>query len=357
MSSLFDAKEFEDLILDVQSCEACSNMNGCARVLSWANGRPGVKVMFVGEAPGRLGADRTAIPFHGDKSGDNFEKLIDLAGLARAEIFVTNAVLCNPRNNDGNNVPPTRDNIKKCAGYLARQISLVNPEVVVTLGSVALEASRLVEEHGLQLSAHVRTANEWYGRLLIPLYHPGARAMIHRNFALQTADYYFVGEVARRNRGRPNLRSAPVRRGWALTSYLLSQLGQCSLFRLHKALFLTDLGMLRTHGRRATDFVYIRQKDGPYCVELGSRWFDRFPGQLKVKKVAGTVRLEWVRAPLFQETPDIELDARELVDKVVAEICPLSDGELKTKVYLSSPMRAVLREERAGRGALNKPLL
>src|SRR5690348_992986 len=110
------SESFDRLIGEVQSCDRCPSMEGCTRVLSWANGPAGAPVMFVGEAPGRLGADRTAVPFHGDKAGDNFELLLRLAKLSRRDVFVTNAVLCNPRDEDGNNAPPSKSVLRNCAG-------------------------------------------------------------------------------------------------------------------------------------------------------------------------------------------------------------------------------------------------
>ena len=92
--------------------------------------------MIVGEAPGRLGADASQLPFHGDKSGHNFEALLEFSGLNRSDVFITNAVLCNPKSGDGNNATPTKCEIVNCASNLQKQISLLNPMIVVTLGAV-----------------------------------------------------------------------------------------------------------------------------------------------------------------------------------------------------------------------------
>ena len=98
-------KAYDTLCAQVQGCRKCYRMNESARVLSRAAGRIDAKIMFIGEAPGRLGADSSEIPFHGDKAGHNFEELLEFAGLTRASVFVTNAVLCNPRDASGNNAP------------------------------------------------------------------------------------------------------------------------------------------------------------------------------------------------------------------------------------------------------------
>ena len=351
---------FDELINNVQTCSRCETMAGCTRVLSWANGPPTASVMFVGEAPGRLGADRTAVPFHGDKSGDNFEALLALAGLARRSVFVTNAVLCNPRDEDGNNAPPSKSVLRNCAENLKLQIDAVDPKIVVTLGSAALEGTRLLERHELSLSNDVRTATKWNNRVLIPLYHPGARAMIHRSFATQTADYYFVGEQVRRlgklikhidNHARPQSSA------WDLVRYVLARLGESSLFRLHKTMYLLDLEAAKQRGHALTDFFYIRQKDGPYCVELGSRWFRSYQDELKFEFKDGKPWLRWLDGGLFAGPCTIPDEDRDLADRVILSVRALSDAQLKTKSYLTLPMRKALRAERNGQGQLNRPLL
>jgi uracil-DNA glycosylase family 4 len=352
---------FEALVADVQSCRLCSEMDGCTRVLSWANGPVTAKIMFVGEAPGRLGADRTSVPFHGDKAGDNFEHLIDLAGLTRREIFVTNAVLCNPKNEKGNNAPPSKGTLRNCSTNLARQIEAIDPAIVVTLGAAALEATRLIEHHDLSLSLSVRTAQKWNGRVLIPLYHPGARAMVHRNFAAQTADYYFVGEtyrrLGRRRRASPEI-VKPASQGWDIVKFLLSEFHSCSLFRLHKAMYLVDWRAISQTGHRASDFIYLRQKDGPYCVELGSRWYKRFQDELLFRRTGEQVLLEWRGRGLFDTGQEgLPSNIRDVAAEVVAETARLSDSQLKTKSYLTTPMKEYLRAERAGFSQLNRPLL
>ena len=88
--------EFERLSQQAAQCTTCPNMINQSAVLGPGNGSIDSDILFVAEAPGRFGGARTGIPFSGDKSGDNFEALIAHIGLTRQDIFVTNAVLCNP---------------------------------------------------------------------------------------------------------------------------------------------------------------------------------------------------------------------------------------------------------------------
>lgn len=170
-------------------------MEGRTRALGHGNGPLDATILFVAEAPGRLGADRTGVPMSGDQSGRNFDTFLARAGIDRARVFVTNAVLCNPRRTDGLNDRPRAAEIRSCSEHLRAQIDLLDPAWVVSLGRTALDALNLIEPHGLSLAEHVGTARAWYGRQLVPLYHPGPRALIHRTFAQQAADYALLAAM------------------------------------------------------------------------------------------------------------------------------------------------------------------
>jgi uracil-DNA glycosylase family 4 len=131
-------KRFLDLIPVVECCHACPAMEGRRRVLSTKNGNAKAKIMFVAEAPGRNGADRTGVPIHGDPTGVNFEKLLASVGLERSEVFVTNAVLCNPRDDRGNNRPPSPAELTNCSIHLESTIRIIEPGVIAPLGANAL---------------------------------------------------------------------------------------------------------------------------------------------------------------------------------------------------------------------------
>ncbi|HYE64314.1 MAG TPA: uracil-DNA glycosylase, partial [Pyrinomonadaceae bacterium] len=165
-------------------------------VLSERNGPLAARVMFVGEAPGRQGGDRTRVPFSGDQSGRNFERFISSIGLTRDEIFITNAVLCNPRRSSGANRKPTGLEVLNCSDFLRRQIEIIDPGVVVTLGAVSLAALRRIEYHDLSLKEAAGRIYVWWGRLLVPLYHPSPQVLAsHRREAAQLQDYKTVARA------------------------------------------------------------------------------------------------------------------------------------------------------------------
>ena len=152
---LIDPKSIHTTFIQLEkqasNCRFCPALADQSAVLSSKNGNLNAKIVFVAEAPGRFGAGRTGIPFYGDKSGDNFEILLAHIGLKRADVFVTNAVLCNPLKN-GNNRRPKTSEIKNCSPFLKKTLDLIRPQVVVTLGSVGLKALNLLLGTIYQLS-------------------------------------------------------------------------------------------------------------------------------------------------------------------------------------------------------------
>lgn len=349
---------FGGLVQRVQACRKCPRMTGSARVLGFGCGPIGARVMVVGEAPGRLGADESLMPFHGDQAGRNFESLIDQVGLSRYDLFVTNAVLCNPKDANGNNATPTPTEIANCAPFLREQIEILKPEIVVSLGAVALRSTAAVDPHSLDLRTSVRTLQAWSGRKLIPLYHPGQRAMVHRSFANQLADYQFVAEVLRRGGKRRN-RSLSLKprtgsaKSSAVTRRILEQSPDgLSYFALHKLYFLSEVAYIEAAGERLSNAYIVRQKDGPYCVDLHLSRLKMMIPDLDVNVVRGEV---WLTLPPqrmlagHEIHDDLSEPERRVIDQTLMRNRSASNAQLKRRAYLSSPMRAVLRKERQDR--------
>jgi uracil-DNA glycosylase family 4 len=149
--------------------------------------------MFIGEAPGRKGADQTRVPFTGDQSGKNFDRFLASIGLSRQQIFITSAALCNPRSESGANRKPSRAELANCSYFLRQTLEIVDPKVVVTLGSVALDALKAIESHDLSLKESAAKIHRWNGRVLVPIYHPSPQVLAsHRREKEQLQDYQVV---------------------------------------------------------------------------------------------------------------------------------------------------------------------
>jgi uracil-DNA glycosylase family 4 len=190
LMSAVKRKTFIELAAKAQACQLCPAMTERTAVLSELNGSLKPKVMFVAEAPGRQGADRTRIPFSGDRSGANFRVLLESIGLERKDIFITNAVMCSPRSATGANRKPHRSEINNCSSFLKRQLELLDPQVLVTIGGVALEALKAIEYHEFILKEDVAKILNWNGRKLVPLYHPSPQVVISvRRLPQQLEDF------------------------------------------------------------------------------------------------------------------------------------------------------------------------
>jgi uracil-DNA glycosylase family 4 len=189
---------YADLVRRATACHACPAMEGRRRVLGAGNGDPRAAVLFVAEAPGRLGGELTGVPLSRDQSGKRFARLLDRAGLAREQVFITNAALCNPRDEQGHNRPPSRRELENCSVWLRETLDLVSPTVVVTLGSTALAALDRLAPHGLALRRDVGRTVRWRGRWLVPLYHPSPRAGLSRPYTQQDEDFQRLGAWLRR---------------------------------------------------------------------------------------------------------------------------------------------------------------
>ncbi len=342
---------FDKLVVQVRQCVRCERMAGSSRIFGHSSGEITAPLMFIGEAPGRLGADDTSIPFHGDRAGENFERLIAQVGISRYDCFITNAVLCNPKDEKGNNATPSRREVSNCADFLRAQIDLIGPRIVATLGTQALNALKLIEPHTLELSRDVRKSYGWYGRTLIPLYHPGQRAMLHRSFLNQLADYRFLAE---RLNGLSKGSKKTVVRGKTSSAAtnvvrcILEASGGVSYFRLHKLLYMLEYYQVRNTGHRLTNSYAIRQKEGPYFVDLHISKLKRALPDLAVYTKEGALWLTLERnGDLFSDTSTND-ELRSFVASIVERYRVRTDDELKTAVYLTSPMRAILRKEKYG---------
>lgn len=189
-------QQFLALVAEAAACVRCPAMCAQAAVLTSLNGPVDARVMFIGEAPGRKGADRTRVPFSGDQSGRNFDRFLESIGLPRSQIFITSAALCNPRSASGANRRPSSTEIRNCSDFLTRTIDLVQPQLIVTLGTVALEALKLIHYHEFTLKSDAAQVRRWNDRLLIPLYHPSPQVLItSRKEQAQLRDYQVVARA------------------------------------------------------------------------------------------------------------------------------------------------------------------
>lgn len=161
----FMAIETLDALASIaHDCTACSLAKGRTQVVFGA-GSPDADVLIVGEAPGQK-EDEQGVPFVG-RSGELLIRLLGEIELERDDIYITNVVKCRP---PGNRDPRT-DEIEACKGYLKRQIGLIDPTVVITLGNFS---TKLLLSTTVGITRMRGRAYEWWGRFLVPTFHPAA---------------------------------------------------------------------------------------------------------------------------------------------------------------------------------------
>lgn len=158
------AEELAALAAVVVDCTKC-RLSENRRNVVFGSGNPDADLMFVGEGPGQR-EDEQGLPFVG-RSGELLEQLLGEIGLARADVYIGNVVKCRPPQNRD----PRPDEIDACKGYLRTQLQLIQPKVVVTLGNFA---SKLLLRTDTGITRLRGTAYEWWGRFLVPTFHPAA---------------------------------------------------------------------------------------------------------------------------------------------------------------------------------------
>ena len=153
---------------ETSTCTRCALASGRTQVV-FGSGSPDADLMFVGEAPG-FHEDQQGVPFVG-QAGKLLDKLLAGIGLTRADVFVANVLKCRPPGNRD----PLPEEIAACEPHLFRQIELIQPTLVATLGNFATKllsgkprASRECTATSRRSRSGARTV------LLYPLYHPAA---------------------------------------------------------------------------------------------------------------------------------------------------------------------------------------
>jgi uracil-DNA glycosylase len=171
MHSRSPAERREDLVAlyrEASGCVRCPLHQGRSNVV-FGNGNADADLMFVGEAPGHH-EDLQGLPFVG-RAGKLLDQLLEEIGLSRKDVFVANTVKCRPPGNRD----PQPDEIESCRPYLQRQVELIEPKVICTLGNFATKL--LTRSNRGITGVHGWPQVHELGGLTVriyPLYHPAA---------------------------------------------------------------------------------------------------------------------------------------------------------------------------------------
>ncbi len=146
-----------------EKCFQCK-LAGSRKNVVFGDGSPDAKIMFIGEAPGKE-EDIQGLPFVGD-AGMLLTRLIEKMGLKRSDVYIANIIKCRPPKNRD----PESDEIESCIGYLERQIEIIRPEIIVTLGRISLQT--LMQNAELKISAVRGNFMEYKQIPVMPTFHP-----------------------------------------------------------------------------------------------------------------------------------------------------------------------------------------
>jgi uracil-DNA glycosylase family 4 len=159
----------DEIANEVRGCTACRLHEGRTRAVP-GEGDSDTEVVFVGEGPG-FNEDREGRPFVG-RAGGLLVRLLGAIGWQRDDVFITNVVKCRPPDNRD----PEPDEIAACAPYLRRQLAVLDPAVVVTLGRYSMATfmpgARIGAVHGTTVPADPETGAR--DALVFAMYHPAA---------------------------------------------------------------------------------------------------------------------------------------------------------------------------------------
>lgn len=191
MSSAEQRREaLKSVYEQAQGCTKCPQLAATRTTVVFGSGNADAALMFVGEAPG-VNEDKQGLPFVG-QAGKLLDKLLGEIGMERGDVFIANTIKCRPPGNRD----PQPEEIDACQDYLLRQVELLEPRVVCTLGNFSTKLLRadltgITRLHG---QPEVRTIGPRAVRLY-PLFHPAAALYTPRMLETLREDFARIPEL------------------------------------------------------------------------------------------------------------------------------------------------------------------
>jgi len=185
-------------------CTQCALSGGRTQVV-FGSGSPDADLMFVGEAPG-FHEDQQGVPFVG-QAGKLLDKLLGGIGLTRADVFVANVLKCRPPGNRD----PLPEEISACEPHLFRQIELIQPKLVATLGNFATKLlsgkpAGITRVHGYEQEVTLGSRVV----LLYPIYHPAAALYTPSMLTVLEQDFARIPDLLGRAMDEPTVDDEPA---------------------------------------------------------------------------------------------------------------------------------------------------
>jgi DNA polymerase len=183
-------EELKAVLQVARDCTRCPQLASTRTTVVFGAGNADADLMFVGEAPG-ANEDKQGLPFVG-QAGRLLEQLLGEIGLARADVFIANVLKCRPPGNRD----PLPAEIENCKGYLHKQVELIQPLVICTLGNFS---TKLLREDPTGITRlHGRPEQRRIGErevTLYPLFHPAAALYTPAMLETLRADFAGIPEL------------------------------------------------------------------------------------------------------------------------------------------------------------------
>jgi len=178
------------VLAEARQCARCSDLAASRKTVVFGSGNANAELMFVGEAPG-ASEDEQGLPFVG-RAGKLLEQLLAEIGMERADVFICNTLKCRP---PGNRDPLPLE-IENCQDYLRRQVDLIEPAVICTLGNFSTKLLRgdptgITRLHGKPEIIMVGSR----AVRLYPIYHPAAALYTPRMLETLREDFARLPEM------------------------------------------------------------------------------------------------------------------------------------------------------------------
>ncbi|MCX7916583.1 MAG: uracil-DNA glycosylase [bacterium] len=178
-------KEIEKLENIVKECKKCK-LYRIRKNVVFGEGNINSKIFFIGESPGK-NEDEKGVPFCG-KAGKILDKLFDSINLKRKDVYITSVLKCRPPKNR----QPKKDEIEKCSYYLEKQIEIINPEIIVCLGKVAL--NYILKKFSIDVKTTL--IKNLHGKLIefgetkiLPVFHPAFAIYNPKKYNMIKSDF------------------------------------------------------------------------------------------------------------------------------------------------------------------------
>jgi uracil-DNA glycosylase family 4 len=159
-----ESESVDQLEATIKRCKRCP-LGKTRTKFVFGVGNPDADIMFIGEAPGR-DEDMQGIPFVG-RAGKLLDKMLAEIGLNRTDVYIANILKCRPPNNRD----PEQDEVDQCLPYLMKQIKLIKPKAICSLGRIA--AQRILKTN-MALGAMRGRWFDYHGIKFMVTYHPAA---------------------------------------------------------------------------------------------------------------------------------------------------------------------------------------